>query len=133
MALLNSWPDRTGFLNHVAKIRSGRGGHLWPRLTRGGAGKSYSHDFSKWFSRLKANIGLTNSKVVFHSFRKNVATALHGAGVPELVAADILGHEHKSMSYRVYSTGAAVRPQYDAICKIEYGLNLLHLYQPSEA
>jgi hypothetical protein len=40
----------------------------------------------------------------------------------------LLGHEHKSLSYRVYSEGAQVRPLYDAICKVDYGIDLSALY-----
>src|SRR5262249_42481515 len=119
---------KIGFLDHVAKVRNAGGGLLWPELTRGGVGNSFSHNFSKWFSRLKREMRITDPKVVFHSFRKNVATALHAAGIPVSIAADILGHEHKSMSFRVYSAGAAVKPLYEAICKIDYGIDLTALY-----
>lgn len=59
------------------------------------------------FSRLKRTLGFGPDKV-FHSLRKTVATALENLGAPENVAADILGHEKKTMTYGLYSGGSGV-------------------------
>jgi integrase len=116
-----------GFLAHVEKIKVAGGGHLWSELRRSEIEKKYGDDFAKWFQPYRVKHGLDAPGLDFHSFRKNVASALHGAGVNESVVADILGHEHKSMSYRLYSEGAQVAPLYNAICKLDYGVDLSHL------
>ena len=53
------------------------------------------------FSRLKTAAGY-GEELVFHSLRKTVATLVENAGVPEGIAADILGHEKKTLSYGLY-------------------------------
>lgn len=63
-----------------------------------------SNAIGKRFGRLKAALGY-DSRLVFHSIRKTVTTLLENAGVQENVAADIVGHEKKTMTYGVYSKG----------------------------
>jgi integrase len=74
---------------------------------------------SKRFGRLRVAAGHGPEKV-FHSLRKTVATLLENAGVPEGVAADILGHEKKTMTYGLYSTGASMQVKREAIERIVY-------------
>lgn len=119
---------KLGLLDHAQHIKAKGGGHLWPEATRGGLDQRYSHNVSKWFTRARRKAGLDDRKTVNHSFRHNLGSALRGAGINESIVADILGHAHRTMSFRVYSEGAAVRPLYDAICKVDYGIDLTHLY-----
>jgi hypothetical protein len=49
-----------------------------------------------------------------------VATLLDNAGVAETVAADIIGHEKKSMTYGVYSGGSTLKTMKAAIEKLKY-------------
>lgn len=65
-----------------------------------------SNAIGKRFGRLKARCGFGRD-LVFHSFRKGVATQLETAGVPENVTARLLGHEFHTMSYGVYSGGVS--------------------------
>jgi len=61
---------------------------------------------SRWFSRIKTQNITKDSAKCFHSLRGMFATALQRAGVEELKAAALLGHERGStMSYGYYSTG----------------------------
>jgi integrase len=71
------------------------------------------------FGRLRAAAGHGPEKV-FHSIRKTVATLLENAGVPEGVAADILGHDKKTMTYGLYSKGSSMAVKRDAIEKLRY-------------
>jgi integrase len=73
----------------------------------------------KRFRRLTREAGFGPEKV-FHSLRKTVATLLENAGVAEGVAADILGHEKKTMTYGLYSTGASMQAKREAIERIVY-------------
>ena len=78
----------------------------------------------KRFGRLKKRLG-HGPRLTFHSIRGTVATLLENAGVPENVAADILGHKKNTMSYGVYSSGGALEVLRKAIKKLDYpGLEL---------
>lgn len=117
-----------GLIDHAEAIRKAGGGALWPELSRGGLDGKFSHNLTKWFTRYLDEMGIRAEGLSFHSFRHSVGSALHAAGVSESTAADILGHEHKSMSFRVYSEGAAVKPLAEAVEKIRYdGLDLSKL------
>ncbi|HEV2548406.1 MAG TPA: tyrosine-type recombinase/integrase [Stellaceae bacterium] len=74
----------------------------------------------KRFARLRQSLGF-GPQHVFHSVRKTVATLLEDAGVPENVAADILGHEKKTMTYGLYSGGTSLKTKRAAIEKLDYG------------
>ena len=79
-----------------------------------------SNVLGKRFGKLKSRLFYDNSKV-FHSFRMSVATQLEQAGVPEGVAADILGHDKPTMSYGLYSGGSSFQQKKSAIEEINYG------------
>ena len=78
-----------------------------------------SDPLSKRFGRLKESMGFGPGHV-FHSIRKTAATLLEQAGVPEGVAADILGHEKQTLSYGLYSTGSSTKDKLKAISKVAY-------------
>lgn len=71
------------------------------------------------FSRLKTALGF-GKQHVFHSIRKTVATLLENAGVSENIAADILGHKKRTMSYGLYSGGTSLAMKREAIEKLDY-------------
>ncbi len=73
------------------------------------------------FRRMKTRMGF-GKQHVFHSIRKTVATLLENAGVPENIAADILGHEKKTITYGLYSGGTAFEAKMEAIKRIDYPL-----------
>jgi len=76
----------------------------------------------KRFGRIVRNdCNLPKSKV-FHSFRNTVATKLESAGIPENIAADIIGHDKDTMTYGLYSGGTSIKQRYEAIKKISYHL-----------
>jgi integrase len=76
----------------------------------------------KRFGTLKTSLGFQKDKHVFHSIRKTVATLLENAGVPEGVAADIIGHEKPNITYGLYSGGANMATKRKAIEKLRYPL-----------
>ena len=55
----------------------------------------------KLYGRLKRGLEF-GPEYDFHSFRRTVATLLQDSGCPENFAADILGHEKKTMTYGLY-------------------------------
>lgn len=78
-----------------------------------------SNAIGKRFGRLKDGMGFSSTQV-FHSIRKTVATLLENAGVPENVAADIIGHDKPTMTYGLYSGGASLEVKREALERIDY-------------
>ena len=78
-----------------------------------------SNAVGKRFGRLKTAEGYGDN-CVFHSIRKTVATLLQNADVREDVAAGILGHDIPTMTYGLYSGGAALEVKRQALEKIAY-------------
>ena len=78
-----------------------------------------SNAIGKRFGRLKTSLGFGEEKV-FHSIRKTVTTLLENAGVPEGVAADIVGHENTTMTYGLYSSGTAAKVKFNAVKLLSY-------------
>lgn len=93
-------------------------GYLIPSTAAGKYGVR-SDPLSKRFGRLKESMGFGPGHV-FHSIRKTVATLLEQAEVKEGIAADILGHEKKTLSYGLYSSGSSLKQKMEAISKVSY-------------
>jgi integrase len=93
---------------------------LLPDLTVNSIGVR-SAQVSKQFGALKTKLGF-DGRYVFHSIRKTVSTQFEQAGVAEGVAADILGHEKKTMTYGLYAGGSSIDQKGEAISKLNYEL-----------
>ena len=78
-----------------------------------------SNAIGKRFGHMKTAQGFGKGHV-FHCFRNTVATQLENAGVPEGVAADIVGHEKKTMTYGLYSGGTSAKKKLEAIKTVKY-------------
>lgn len=78
-----------------------------------------SNAIGKRFGHMKIAQGFGKGHV-FHCFRNTVATQLENAGIPEGVAADIVGHEKKTITYGLYSGGTSAKIKYEAVKKIKY-------------
>ena len=78
-----------------------------------------SAPLSQRFGRIKSSLGYGRG-FDFHSFRGTVATLLENAGVDETVAAHIVGHKIKTMTYGLYSSGTKMSLKLEAINKISY-------------
>jgi hypothetical protein len=103
----------------VAKMtKESTDGYLVPSKAGGQYGVR-SDPYSKRFGRLKGSMGFGPGHV-FHSIRKTVATLLEQADVKEGIAADILGHEKKTLSYGLYSSGSSMAQKLEAISKVTY-------------
>jgi integrase len=81
--------------------------------------KQASNDMAvgKRFGRLKSAAGYGRD-LVFHSLRKTYATTCEQLGIPEGIAADILGHEKETMTYGLYSGGTSVEQKKEAVEKV---------------
>jgi integrase len=78
-----------------------------------------SNAIGKRFGHMKTAQGFGKGHV-FHCLRNTVATQLENAGISEGVAADIVGHEKKTMTYGLYSGGTSAKIKLDAVKKIKY-------------
>ncbi len=78
-----------------------------------------SNAIGKRFGRLKKELGFGKHHV-FHSIRKTFTTELERAGVSENIAADIVGHEKKTMTYGLYSGGASLDQKRKAVSKVKF-------------
>ena len=73
------------------------------------------------FSQLKTELGF-GPELTFHSLRKSFASELEAMAVPEITAARLLGHEVKSLSYGIYSSGTPLRQLREAVDRLKFGL-----------
>ena len=78
-----------------------------------------SNAIGKRFGRFKKALGY-DERYVFHSIRKTFTSRLEAADVPELLAARLLGHEVKTISYGLYSSGSTFPQLRDAINHVNY-------------
>jgi len=99
-------------------IKKSNDGYLFSGLTFNKY-RQRSNAIGKRFGHMKTAQGFGKGHV-FHCFRNTVATLLENAGVPEGVAADIVGHEKKTMTYGLYSGGTSAKIKLDAVKKIKY-------------
>jgi len=99
-------------------IKKSDDGYLFSGLTFNKYMKR-SNAIGKRFGHMKTGQGFGKGHV-FHCFRNTVATQLENAGVTEGVAADIVGHEKKTMTYGLYSGGTSAKIKLDAVKKIKY-------------
>jgi integrase len=81
-----------------------------------------SNAIGKRFGRLKKALG-HGKQHVFHSIRKTFTTLLHQADVTEVVAANIVGHEIKTMTYGVYSEGSSIEQKRSAIANVRFNFD----------
>ncbi|MFC5078482.1 site-specific integrase [Vibrio thalassae] len=101
-----------GFIEFVLQKQSGR---IFNELSLQRDG--YGTLASKWFGRLKKRLGFGNG-FDFHSFRHTTATNLKNKQVNVDVAASLLGHSTKSITYDRYGKNHEIELLYDAINKI---------------
>lgn len=80
---------------------------------------SRSNAIGKRFGRLKASLDY-GPDLVFHSFRRGVATQFENKKVPEVIAARILGHEFPTMSFGTYSGGADLKTLSEAVETLDW-------------
>jgi integrase len=105
----------------VAQLKdSSKDGYLLSGLTFNKYGDR-SNAIGKRFGRLKSSLGY-GRELVFHSFRRGVATQFENKGVPEVIAARILGHEFPTMSFGTYSGGADLETLRGAVELLDWTL-----------
>jgi integrase len=120
---------RCGLLDYRAGLSDGL---LFPGLKPHGLDGKLSEYVSTEFTTYRRSVGVVRPHVSFHSFRKNVTTALDNAGVVHGDIAAVLGHE-RGFTLSTYSKGLELRRLQEIVEKIRYpGLRLAHLYARSD-
>lgn len=103
-------------------------GPLFPGLKPGGPDLKHSWYFTRRYTKFRRRLGIHRPRVNFHSFRKNVTTALDNARVPQSDVAAIIGHE-RGFTFDTYSAGLDLPALQSIVDKIEFeGLKISHLY-----
>lgn len=87
------------------------------------------HNYSKWFSRYRREIGLFVTGRDFHSFRHSATTFMSRASVQHTVIDAVIGHATAGETAR-YDKGLTVMNLKEAIETIDIGVDLSALYLP---
>lgn len=106
-----------GLLEYVESIRVSGVTRVFPDLepTR----DKYGHAPSKWFSRYKAKMGLTDPRKTFHSFRHTFIDDLREAGVQDSLIKRMAGHEDSAVTFGIYGSRIPLRAMREALNLIE--------------
>ena len=102
----------------VRLVKDSRDGYLLSGLTANQYGERKGA-VGQRFGKMKTAMGFGVTQD-FHSIRRTVATLLENAQVPEGVAADIIGHAKKTMTYGLYSGGFSLEIKTSALAKLSY-------------
>ncbi|PPA00118.1 integrase, partial [Pseudomonas sp. MWU12-2312b] len=106
-----------GLLNHVESVRITGKDRLFPELepVRGKLG----HAPSKWFSRYKTKLGITDPRKTFHSFRHTLIDDLRDAGVQDSLIKRIAGHEDGAVTFSIYGSRSPLKAMAEALGRID--------------
>ena len=117
---------RCGFLDYVEQRKLAGGGPLFPDLKRG-CHKKLTASFSKWWGRYARQVGVTDPRKVFHSFRHAFKDACRAARVTEEVHDALTGHAGGGVG-RSYGSGVPLEVLAEGVGKVRYDLDLSHLH-----
>lgn len=107
-----------GLLDYVQIQRIQSSDRLFPELepVRGKLG----HAPSKWFSRYRIKMGITDPKKTFHSFRHTMIDDLRDAGVQDSLIKRIAGHEDSAVTFGVYGSRIPIKAMVEAIQHLRF-------------
>jgi len=109
-----------GFLRYVEELRGKGKSRLFPSLRPDRFGK-FAAAFSKAFMKyLRQDLGITDKRKVFHSFRHTFRDACREAGLDEEISDALMGHSNTQRMGRRYGSSFSIRRLHEAICRIEY-------------
>ena len=94
-----------------------------------GVDRQASTEYSKIFARLMNKVGLTDSRLVFHSWRHGVEDALRNAEVQPYIIDAIVGHADNSMGSK-YGKGVSLAVMADAVAKMKLSVRLPEVLIP---
>lgn len=107
-----------GLLDYVNNQRNQNSDRLFPELepVRGKLG----HAPSKWFSRYRTKMGVSDPKKTFHSFRHTMIDELREAGVQDSLIKRIAGHEDSAVTFGVYGSRIPIKAMVEAIHHLNF-------------
>lgn len=115
-----------GFLEYVRAQKEAGHNRIFHKLEGGGADDRLGHNFSKWFTRYRRDVGLYEPALDFHSFRHSATTFMQWSGVPEPVIDKVTGHTTAGETAR-YTKEFQITQLRDAIEGIRPNITLGHL------
>ncbi|EOT13124.1 hypothetical protein PAK_03823 [Pseudomonas aeruginosa PAK] len=106
-----------GLLQYAESVRANGADRLFPELdaVRGKLG----HAPSKWFSRYKTKLGITDPRKTFHSFRHTFIDDLRDAGVQDSLIKRMVGHEDSSVTFGIYGSRTPIKAMVEAMKHIK--------------
>ena len=113
----------SGFITYVETMRKNGASQVFPELERNSPGKTTAA-WSKWWGRYCSQIGLTDTRKVFHSFRHAFKDACRAAGIEEAIHDTLTGHAAPHVG-RTYGKGYPLKVLDEAVAKIEFGIKLI--------
>jgi integrase len=110
-----------GFIDYAS---AAKGARLFPLLKTDTDGREGGL-FGKWFGKHIRNLGITDKRMVFHSFRHLLKHTMREAGITEEVSDAITGHASGSVGRRYGATLYPLAPLVDAMSRYRiHGLPL---------
>lgn len=104
---------KLGFIEYVQALPQGR---VFPQLTPAKAYGSVSANWSKWFNKyLREQMGVTDRRMVFHSFRHSFKDYARNAGIPTEVHHAITGHSSGNVGDNYGGETYPLRPLVEAM------------------
>lgn len=118
---------KLGWLEYVETQRKAGQLNVFPNLRPGGADDRLGHNYSKWFTRYRRDVGVYAPGRDFHSLRHSATTFLKRGGVADSVIDELTGHATVGETAR-YSKGLTVANLKEAIDRLDIGVDLSVLY-----
>lgn len=116
-----------GFLEYHKSVKHAQ---LWPRVKRIN-GRS-SHKWGQWFQTFNKRHVTADGRYVFHSLRHNFANGLKQQGIQEQVIAELVGHSRGSITMETYGKEYEPRLLFEALQKLDYGIDFSSLKWTTE-
>lgn len=112
-----------GFVDYAKHLQESGEEFLFPHLTEGanGKGKNAGRQFSDWLDE----VGITDKRKVFHSFRHTTITRLHATGANPAHVMQITGHssETQGVHFQTYTHDVGLQALADTLSKLAYPLD----------
>lgn len=112
-----------GFVAYAKHLQEQGEEFLFPHLTEGanGKGKNAGRQFSDWLDE----VGISDKRKVFHSFRHTAITRLHATGANPAHVMQITGHssETQGVHFQTYTHDVGLKALSDTLAKLSYPLD----------
>jgi integrase len=120
-----------GYLDYVEERRLAGDRRLFPKVTS--KREKVTAAWSTWWGRYaRDEVGITDARRTFHSFRHNVKKALRTSGVDKTLRDALMGHASTDEAERYGldedGLGFALPTLAEALQKLRYPLDLSHLH-----